>query len=321
MLALSPISALIGFLLGFVLSVALLVLLRDKLPQDHGRAFAVNGEASRGKARGSGVVFIPVFAAVSLVLAPFSYERCAYLFLTLAAMLTGYLDDRADLPWGELKKGLLDLAICLLALITFMNTHESYGFSFFGFYVALPWWLFAPIGLFLLWAFINCCNCADGVDGHFGTLSVISLGALGYALYAFRDRPDYALCALVLMGCVLAYLLFNASPSLMMMGDAGSRAIGLFLGVLVLQTGNFLLCLPFAIVILLDGGLGLLKLAVMRTFKSKTFLAKLRTPLHDEARKNRHWSDTQTVFRFAIVQLVCALAGLLVMAHYYGLYH
>ncbi len=314
MLALSPISALLGLLLGFVLSVALIALFRDKLPQDHGRAYAVNGEVSKGKARGSGVVFIPVFAAVTLLVTPFSWERCADLFLTLAAMLTGYLDDRADLPWGELKKGLLDLAICLLALITFMNTHDSYAFSLFGWQVALPWWLFGPIALFLLWAFINCCNCADGVDGHFGTLSVVAMGALGYALYAFCDGRDWAQCALVLIGGVLAYLLFNASPSLIMMGDAGSRAIGLFMGILVLQTGNFLLCLPFAIVILLDGGLGLLKLAVMRTFKSKTFMMWLLTPLHDEARKKRRWSDTQTVFRFAIVQLVCALAGLLVMA-------
>lgn len=314
MLAVSPIMALWGLLLGFALSVTLIALLRDKLPQDHGRAYAVNGQVSKGKARGGGVVFIPVFAAVTLLAAPFSWERCAYLFLTLAAMLTGYLDDRADLPWGELKKGLLDLAICLLTLVTFMNTHTEYAFSLFGWKVVLPWWLFGIIALFLLWAFINCCNCADGVDGHFGTLSLIALGALGYALYAFCEVGDWALCALVLMGCILAYLLFNASPSLIMMGDAGSRAIGLFMGILVLQTGNFLLCLPFAIVILLDGGLGLLKLAVMRTFHSKTFMMWLLTPLHDEARKKRHWSDTQTVFRFAIVQLICALTGLLIMA-------
>ena len=314
MFALSPLTALLGLLLGFILSAVLIALLRDKLPQDHGRAYAVNGEVSKGKARGSGVVFIPVFAAVTLLVTPFSWERCAYLFLTLAAMLTGYLDDRSDLPWSELKKGLLDLAICLLTLVTFMNTHGAYSFTLFGWQVSLPWWLFAPIGLFLLWAFINCCNCADGVDGHFGTLAVIALGALGYALYAFCGGQDWAAAALVLIGCVLAYLLFNASPSLIMMGDAGSRAIGLFMGVLVLQTGNFLLCLPFAVVILLDGGLGLLKLAIMRTFHSKTFMMWLLTPLHDEARKKRHWSDTQTVYRFAIVQLLCALAGLLVMS-------
>lgn len=313
MLAVSPVSALLGALLCFCLSALFIALFRDRLPQDHGRAFAVNGEKSRGKARGSGVVFIPLFALVSLLCAPFSWELCAYLFLTLAAMLTGYLDDRADLPWSELKKGLLDLCICVLAVITYMNTHTAYGFSFFGVAVSLPWWLFAPIAVFVLWAFINCCNCTDGVDGHFGTLSFIALLATAFALWYFFKESRWALTGLFLGFAILAYLLFNASPSLIMMGDAGSRAIGLFLGILILQTGNFLLCIPFAGVILLDGGLGLLKLAVMRTTR-KPFLMKLRTPLHDEARKNKGWSDTQTVTRFAIVQLILCTAGLLLIA-------
>ena len=72
MLALSPLGALLGLVLGFILSAVLIARLRDKLPQDHGRAFAVNGQVSRGKARGSGVVFIPVFAAVTLLVTPFS---------------------------------------------------------------------------------------------------------------------------------------------------------------------------------------------------------------------------------------------------------
>ena len=51
----------------------------------------------------------------------------------------------------------------------------------------------------------------------------------------------------------------------------------------------------------------------MRLFHTKKFMAGLRTPLHDECRKNRGWSDTQTVFRFAIAQLLCAMVGLLAM--------
>ena len=313
MLPISPISAFLGMLLGFLISAILLISLRNKLPQDHGRAYAINGEISKGKARGSGVIFIPIFTVLSIVIVPFSLERAAYLILTLAAMLTGYLDDKSDKPWGELKKGLLDLVISMLTLITFMSSHRSFSFSVFGHIIPLPWWMFAPIALFVLWAFINCCNCADGVDGHFGSLAVIALGSLGYVLHGFCNGNDWAICSLILIGCILAYLLFNASPSLIMMGDAGSRAIGLFMGILLMQTGNLLLCLPFTIIILLDGGLGLLKLAVMRTFKTKKFMANLRTPIHDEARKERKWSDTQTVFRFAIVQLICAITGILMM--------
>lgn len=307
-------AALTGYPAALLLTVLLILLLRDKLPQDHGRAYAVNGEKSRGKARGTGVVFIPVFAVLCLVLLPFSWELAVYLFLTLAAMLTGYLDDCSELPWSELKKGLLDLAICLVAVVTFMNANQGpYSLSLFGSTLLLPRWVFFILAVFVLWAFINCCNCSDGVDGLFGTLASIALGATGYALYRFLDKPLWGVCALILMGCLGAYLLFNASPCMLMMGDAGSRAIGLFLGILMLETGNVLLSVPFAVVILLNGGLGLLKLSVMRLFHTKKFMAGLRTPLHDECRKNRGWSDTQTVFRFAIAQLLCAMVGLLAM--------
>ncbi len=47
-----------AFLLAFALTALTDSIFRDKLPHDHGRAFAVNGELSKGKARGSGVRLI-----------------------------------------------------------------------------------------------------------------------------------------------------------------------------------------------------------------------------------------------------------------------
>jgi len=46
-----------AFLLAFALTALTDSIFRDKLPHDHGRAFAVNGELSKGKARGSGWFF------------------------------------------------------------------------------------------------------------------------------------------------------------------------------------------------------------------------------------------------------------------------
>lgn len=40
-------------------------------------------------------------------------------------MLTGYLDDAAKHPWGELKKGLLDLAIAVILAVTYLNFNTS----------------------------------------------------------------------------------------------------------------------------------------------------------------------------------------------------
>ena len=107
--------------------------------------------------------------------------------------------------------------------------------------------------------------------------------------------------------CILGYLWYNATPSRLMMGDAGSRAMGLFISIVALKSENPLLYIPVAIVLILDGGLGLLKVALIRGFKIY-ILKNTRTPLHDHVRKIKGWSNTQTVFRFAIIQIVISVA-------------
>ena len=64
----------------------------------------------------------------------------------------------------------------------------------------------------------------------------------------------------VMLMVLAAYLWFNCSPSKILMGDAGSRSIGVFLAVISLKSADPLLFILFASVIIVDGGLGLLKL-------------------------------------------------------------
>ena len=90
------------------------------------------------------------------------------------------------------------------------------------------------------------------------------------------------------------------------MGDAGSRAMGLFIGVMILKSDSPLLYIPAALVLILDGGLGLIKVALLRFCKIH-ILKNIRTPLHDHVRKVMGWSNTQTVFRFAIIQIVISM--------------
>ena len=67
--------------------------------------------------------------------------------------------------------------------------------------------------------------------------------------------------------------------------------------------------LLFAIVIILDGGLGLIKVALLRFLKMH-ILKNTRTPLHDHVRKNKEWSNAQVVFRFAILQIIVSVAAI-----------
>lgn len=88
-----------------------------------------------------------------------------------------------------------------------------------------------------------------------------------------------------------------------MMGDAGSRAMGLFISIAILKSNCPFLYIPLALVLILDGGLGLLKVSLLRFLKIHIF-KNVRLPFHDHVRKVWNWSNTQTVFRFVIVQVI-----------------
>ena len=78
-----------------------------------------------------------------------------------------------------------------------------------------------------------------------------------------------------------------------------------------MKTGHPFIYLLLAAVLIVDGGIGLVKVFLLRFLKI-AILKNTRTPLHDHVRKEKGWSDTQVVFRFAIIQMVLVMiAGLL----------
>ena len=282
------IMALAGLVFAFIMTCLLLVKCNDRLPKDQGREFAVNGALSAGKPRGAGFIFILVLLA--------------------AAMMTGFLDDCSRAPWGELKKGLLDFAIAVMVAITFLNFNSNVvEFAIFGGSITIPPVIFGILTVVLVWVSINVTNCSDGVDGLSGTLTIITLISLYMVDQIKGMDPVFSHTILLFVICILAYLWFNATPSKLMMGDAGSRAMGFFISIAALKTGSPFIYIPVAIVLILDGGLGLLKVSLLRFLKIK-ILVNTRTPLHDHVRKVMGWSNTQAVFRFAIIQIMISAA-------------
>lgn len=276
------------------------------LPKDQGRAFAVNGALSEGKPRGAGIIFVTSFTLCTALFYPLDIENIIYLVLVYAAMLSGYFDDAAETPWGNLKKGLIDLVISLGIAFTYY----CYNGSQVKLYITdstftIPAPLFIILAGVLVWTAINVTNCTDGVDGLCGSLVMTVL--LPLALMVTKSGAADMLLPMIMFVTLAAYLWFNCSPSQMLMGDAGSRALGVFLAVMFLKTAAPFAFIPMAIVIILDGGLGLLKLSFRRFLKIKNFMEGIRTPLHDHARKNKGWSDTQVVIRFTILQIIVNL--------------
>lgn len=297
-----------GILFAFVVTVSATAWLSRFLPKDAGREFAHDGKLSAGKPRGAGIIFVLAFVAAALLFVPMSAEMIIYLILIVICMMTGFLDDASKTPWGEYKKGFLDLCVAALVALTFLKYNSNVvELSLFHVKFILPPVVFALLAVVLVWTSVNVTNCSDGVDGLSGTLTITTLMTI-YCIDRIKAREeDFAFLILLFAVCILGYLWYNATPSRLMMGDAGSRSMGLFISIAILKTGSPFLYIPVALVLILDGGLGLLKVSLLRFLKIR-ILQNVRTPLHDHVRKVWNWSNTQTVFRFAIIQIILGVA-------------
>lgn len=293
----------LGMLVTFVLTFLLLKHPFPFLPSDHGRDFAVNGSLSKGKLRGVGLTFVLCFLAGSLLFMPLDREYLIYAILLLAMMMSGYLDDASDKPWNEYKKGLIDLVISIVAVATFVNFNST-TIWIGSVELAIPKAVFLILGIILFWVSVNVTNCSDGVDGLCASLCSVTL--FSFSILFSEALGKYVMANFLFIAVLFAYLYFNTSPSSMLMGDAGSRALGFFIAIVTLKSQQPFAYVLLAGVMIVDGGLGLVKIFLKRFLKI-SILKNTRTPIHDHVRKKFGWSDTQVVVRFLIIQALLAV--------------
>ena len=339
-----------GTFLAALLIAAFLPRLWDRLPRDRGKAINkdLGGMNSAGKPTGAGYYVTLLILPVLILFAPLQFWDLMIVVMLYAAMIFGYLDDRAEVPWGELKKGLLD-AVVSLAIAYFIfwghaehvaggETWETLKMTadaplrmivwlpFVKTLWLVPAWIYVPGAAFVLWFTMNATNCSDGVDGLAGTLTVVTLVMLAVILYVvvgyrpvahyflipvYAESSRWAIVVMTVAGGFGGYLWFNAEPSKILMGDAGSRFLGILVATACLMTGNPFIVLALAPVVLINGGGGLGKLVLLRVAKRVGFdigedsvIRKVRFPLHDHCKKNLHWSNAQVLMRFTLLQLV-----------------
>ncbi len=320
--------AAIGFAFSALVTWIVLPRVWSKLPTDRGRAFAINADQSVGKPLSAGLVFVSIFCVASLIFVPFGARSLLTLPFVVAAMIVGYLDDRRG-GFSEYQLAVMDLAIALGAsMVIYALAPATIWLPGWKGAIVLAPWIAIPVATGVIWLAINATNCSDGVDGVSGSLTGTAILLLGGLLYAVignevvaqhlnipvnREGASWAIMAFLMVGAIGGYLWYNATPSLVLMGDAGSRPIGLLIGMLVVATNNPLFLLLIGSVILLNGATGLMKVALMRFFGLK-ILAGVRFPLHDHCRKELGWSNTQVLVRFMLVHLgVSALLVILAL--------
>lgn len=300
--------AFLGILFAFASTCVVISKCNRFLPKDMGRQYAHDGSLSAGKPRGAGLLFVITFSISALLFAKMSAELAIYLLLIVVEMFTGFFDDASDTPWGEYLKGFLDLAVAVVVAFVFLHYNSNVvTFAILGTSMEIPPVLFGFLTVVLVWVSINVTNCTDGVDGLSGTLTIISLVTFFVLNNLMAVEDDYNYSILLFVVCLLGYLWYNATPSKLLMGDAGSRAMGIFIAITALKSHSPFIYLLAAATLIVDGGLGLVKVFLLRFLKIH-ILKNITTPIHDHVRKKLGWSNAQVVFRFAIIQIVISVA-------------
>lgn len=311
------ILATIGSLVSAVTTLALLPRLWDRLPRDRGRAHAVGAADSVGKPVGVGIIMILILVVIMALFAPPDPRIYFCVGAMLIASGVGYVDDRTG-GLSELTLGLTDLFVAVFVCVVLLWGHDTkLWLPLTSLTFDVPFWLGLLVYTPVVWLCINAVNCSDGVDGVSGSLSAVTICALGFILYMvvgdvanakyllipFReDAASWAVVAAIFCGVIVGYLWHNAPPSLALMGDAGSRPIGLFVGICIVVSGNPAMIFFVAPLILFNGATGLAKVALIRVFGLR-MLSSIRFPFHDHARKNLNWSNAQVLLRFLLIHL------------------
>ncbi len=176
---------------------------------------------------------------------------------------------------------------------------------FFGLFDIGFWYI--PLFVFIIIATLFSANETDGLDGLLGGVLLFAFAAL--AVVAF-SQGLYALsnfCG-VIIGALLTFLWFNIYPARFFMGDTGSIALGVTLGVIAMLTNTLFLLPFFAFILVLESASVIIQFFWKKVLGYKLFLS---TPIHHHF-EALGWPEPKIVMRFWIISAVFSTIGLVI---------
>ncbi|GGG10249.1 phospho-N-acetylmuramoyl-pentapeptide-transferase [Paenibacillus abyssi] len=304
----------VSFLLAVILGPLFIPLLRRL---KFGQEIRTDGPQSHLKKKGTPTMGgIIIMLALTLAFLKFSDKTMDFWVLITASLgfgLIGFLDDYIKIAFkrslgltaGQKLVGQLLFSIILCVQLYSMD-HSTF--------VAVPgtsWgldfgWFYYLFVIIILFGTSNAVNFTDGVDGLLAGSSALAFGA--YALIAMHvTAHESAVFSAAMIGAVLGFLVFNAHPAKVFMGDTGSLGIGGGLAAVAILTKTELLLVVIGGVFVLEMlsvilQVGSFKLRGKRIFKM--------SPIHHHFELSG-WSEWRVVTVFWFVGLVFASLGLL----------
>jgi len=311
-------TIIMGFLISVLLSPIFIPFLRRL---KFGQSIREEGPKSHQKKSGTptmgGVMILFSIIITTLVMiAKFAdhtpVTAFLLLFVTFGFGLLGFLDDfikvvlKRNLGLTSRQKLLGQIIISVIFYLIYKHTGQSTEIKFpFGDFSIDLGWGYVLLIIFWLVGFSNAVNLTDGLDGLVSGTAAIAFGA--FAVLAWNQNQfEIAVFSVAVVGAVLGFLVFNAHPAKVFMGDTGSLALGGAIAAIAILTKLEILLIIIGGVFVIETLSVILQVASFKTTGKRIFRM---SPLHHHY-ELVGWSEWRVVVTFWSVGLILAILGI-----------
>lgn len=230
------------------------------------------------------------------------------LVLSLGMGAVGFIDDyikvvkKRNLGLTALQKTFLQMLVSASFLASLgLGGLSSTWLPFIGTIDILSGFgiLFWPIALFFVYGFVNAVNLTDGLDGLASSVTLVaSIGLMILSARSGQLLNNISACALA--GTCVGFLMWNAHPAKVFMGDTGSLFLGGTVVALSFGSGRPVLLLLFGFVYLCEALSVVLQVTVFKLTGKRVFKM---SPIHHHF-EMCGWSEDKIVLVFSLITLL-----------------
>ena len=265
-----------------------------------------------------GIVMLAAFTVSSLAYMLNESQIFPVILLTVGFGFIGFLDDFIKLA-KKRSLGLrawqkLGLQIVLTGYFAYviMNDYPELTQIIIPFTGGQVAWnigvLFVPFVFIAVLGTVNGANFTDGLDGLATSVTVVI--AMFFVVLSLKIGSPVYLTAMIMVGTLLGFLIFNTYPAKVFMGDTGSLALGGFVA-----AEAFMLKVPLFIIIVAFIYLAeILSVMIQVSYFKITHGKRIfkMSPIHHHFELSG-FEETRVVAMFTVVTILCCFIGFIAL--------
>lgn len=236
------------------------------------------------------------------------------LALTMGFGLIGFIDDFKKLvlknteglkPSFKMLGLLLISVLFVLYLVKGANIGTATYIPILKQYIEIPLFVYIPFAILVILGTTNAVNLTDGIDGLSSSVCTIIVTALTVIATIFTVN-EVTIFGSIVVGAILAFLIFNIYPAKVFMGDTGSLFLGGVISGVALYLKMPLILLVVAFIPVLETISVILQVLSFKCTGKRIFKM---APIHHHF-ELCGWKENHVVMIFSIITLMVSIIGI-----------